>query len=68
MGGVQNSRHGNSGGLGGYISGQKNVNTGVEGVLTRNSFCGGGMDIFWNYTIYIFTIYSHSGILIFFTG
>jgi len=21
-----------------------------EGGLTRNSLCGGGMDIFWNYT------------------
>ena len=30
---MQNSRGGNSRGLGGYISGQKNGNTGVEGVV-----------------------------------
>ena len=29
----------------------KNGNSGEEGVLMRNFLHGGGMDIFWNYTI-----------------
>ena len=35
----------------GYFSGQKMEIPGRRGDLTRNSLRGGGMDIFWNYTI-----------------
>ena len=28
-----------------------NFHKGGEGVLEKNPFCGGGMDIFWNYTL-----------------
>ena len=37
-------------GWGGYFSSQKMEILGRRGDLTRNSLCGGGMDIFWNYT------------------
>ena len=42
---------GNSGGEGGFIFLHKNGNSGEVGGLSWNSLCGGGMDIFWNYTI-----------------
>ena len=29
----------------------KNENSGEEGGLTQNSLRGGGMDVFWNYTL-----------------
>ena len=44
---------GNSGGEGGFIFLHKNGNSGEVGGLSWNSLRGGGMDIFWNYTIYI---------------
>ena len=33
-----------------------------EGLLEQNPFCGGGMDIFWNYTLYVyqFTVIANS--------
>ena len=52
MGGVQNGS-GNSKGVGGYFSGQKMEIPGRRGEFTWNSLRGGGMDIFWNYTIYL---------------
>ena len=42
---------GNSGGEGGFIFLHKNGNSGEVGGLSWNSLRGGGMDIFWNYTI-----------------
>ena len=42
---------GNSGGEGGFIFPHKNGNSGEVGGLSWNSLRGGGMDIFWNYTI-----------------
>ena len=38
-------------GWGGYFSGQKLEILGRRGGLRENSLRGGGMDIFWNYTI-----------------
>ena len=38
-------------GWGGYFSGQKMEIPGRRGDLTWNSLRGGGMDIFWNYTL-----------------
>ena len=42
---------GNSGREGGLIFLHKNGNSGEEGGLSWNSLRGGGMDIFWNYTL-----------------
>ena len=42
---------GNSGGEGGFIFLHKNGNSGEVGGLSWNSLRGGGMDIFWNYTM-----------------
>ena len=42
---------GNSGGEGGFIFLHKNGNSGEVGGLSWNSLRGGGMDIFWNYTL-----------------
>ena len=42
---------GNSGGEGGFIFLHKNGNSEEVGGLSWNSLYGGGMDIFWNYTI-----------------
>ena len=50
MGGVHKTC-GNSGGVGGLLLCSKNGNSGEEGGTCVNSLCGGGMDIFWNYTI-----------------
>ena len=44
---------GNSGGEGGFIFPHKSGNSGEVGGLSWNSFRGGGMDIFWNYTFYM---------------
>ena len=43
---------GNSGGEGGFIFLHKNGNSREVGGLSWNSLRGGGMDIFWNYTMY----------------
>ena len=43
---------GNSGGEGGFIFLHKNGNSGEVGGLSWNSLRGGGMDIFWNCTLY----------------
>ena len=42
---------GNSEGDGGFIFLHKNGNSGEVGGLSWNSLRGGGMDIFWNYTL-----------------
>ena len=42
---------GNSGGEGRFIIVHKNGNSGEVGGLSWNSLRGGGMDIFWNYTL-----------------
>ena len=42
---------GNSRGEGGFIFLHKNGNYGEVGGLSWNSLRGGGMDIFWNYTM-----------------
>ena len=52
MGGVQNSSGNSKGVGGGYLSGQKIEIPGRRGGGGLwNSLCGGGMDIFWNYTL-----------------
>ena len=38
-------------GWGGYFCVQKNGKSGEEGGTCVNSLRGGGMDIFWNYTL-----------------
>ena len=43
---------GNSGGEGGFIFLHKNGNSGEVGGLSWNSLRGGGMDIFWNCTLF----------------
>jgi len=42
-------------GRGGYFCVQKMEIPGRRGGLALNSLCGGGMDIFWNYTLHIIT-------------
>ena len=42
-------------GWGCYFSGQKMEIPGRREGLMWNSLCGGGMDIFWNYTIVIYS-------------